>query len=259
MAEQHLGVTIDIHGGGNDLKFPHHENEIAQSVCSHGGTEFARYWVHNGFVEIDSEKMSKSLGNVLLVESIVSRYPGEAVRLALINTRYREPLNWNEQLLEQSKSQLDRLYGALRRMSDVAADPDAAGPSAAFRAAMDDDLNTALAIATLMEAATRANTATTDTDRSAAKAELLAGGAEIGILGQDPDAWFAGGPGIDIDADAVQALVGERTRAREQRDWARADAIRDELARIGRAHRGRTGRNAMAHVTVPTNSPETVH
>lgn len=229
MAEQHLGDTIDIHGGGNDLKFPHHENEIAQSVCSHGGAAFARYWVHNGFVEIDSEKMSKSLGNVLLVENLLQRYPGEAVRLALIKARYREPLNWDDNLVAQAKSQLDRLYGALQRVEDAGTDC-APRASSAFQAAMDDDLNTALAISVLMESATRANTADTEADKAAAKSELLGGGAELGILQQSPAAWFAGDPGGDIDVEKVNALVAEREQARAEKNWARADEIRDELA-----------------------------
>ena len=232
MAERHLGRTIDIHGGGNDLKFPHHENEIAQSVCSHGGEDFARYWVHNGFVEINSEKMSKSLGNVLLVENLLERYPGEAIRMALIRTRYREPLNWDEALVDQAKAQLDRLYGALQRLADVPVDP-AAQPSAAFCAAMDDDLNSALAISTLMESVTRANTVEDPAGQQQAKNELLAGGAELGILQHSPQEWFAGDPGGDIDVSRVEALIADRNRARSERDWARADALRDELAAMG--------------------------
>jgi len=232
MAERHLGETIDIHGGGNDLKFPHHENEIAQSVCSHGGAEFARYWVHNGFVEIASEKMSKSLGNVLLVENLLERYPGEAIRMALIRTRYREPLNWDEALVAEAKAQLDRLYGALQRLEDVTADPEPA-PSAAFCSAMDDDLNSALAIATLMETVTRANTATDPSERRVAKNELVAAGAELGILQSTPEDWFAGDPGGEIDVARVEALIAERNDARAERDWGRADALRDELAEMG--------------------------
>ncbi|TDJ63711.1 MAG: cysteine--tRNA ligase [Proteobacteria bacterium] len=229
MAEQHLGDTIDIHGGGNDLKFPHHENEIAQSVCSHGGTGFARYWVHNGFVEIDSEKMSKSLGNVLLVEDLLQNHAGEAIRLALINSRYREPLHWADGIVEQAKAQLDRLYGALHRLESVnlGAMPRA---SAAFYAAMDDDLNSALAISHLMESVTRANTAHSTAEQIQAKSELLGGGAELGIMQQSPAEWFAGDPSGDIDIEKVNALVAERDIARLQKDWNRADEIRDELA-----------------------------
>ena len=174
MSEQHLGRTIDIHGGGNDLKFPHHENEIAQSTCAHGGEVFARYWVHNGFVEIDQQKMSKSLGNVLLVQNILERHPGEAVRMALIKGRYREPISWSEALVSEAKTQLDRMYGVLRRMEAVSADeqglvhPD-------FAAAMDDDLNSPMAIAVLMELVTRANSTNDETTLAVLKAQLLAG------------------------------------------------------------------------------------
>ncbi len=232
MAEQHLGTTIDIHGGGNDLKFPHHENEIAQSVCSHDGAPFARYWVHNGFVEIDSEKMSKSIGNVLLVENLLQRFPGEAVRMALIQARYREPINWNDDLVDQAKSQLDRMYGALQRLESVT--PSGAPlANAAFYRAMDDDLNTALAISSLMETVTRANTATALDEQMQAKSELLAGGAELGILQQSPSDWFAGRPGQNIDKEQVETLIALRDTARAEKNWSRADDIRDQLAALG--------------------------
>ena len=233
MAEQHLGESIDIHGGGNDLKFPHHENEIAQSVCAHGGRPFARYWVHNGFVEIDSEKMSKSLGNVLLVEDLLADYPGEAIRLALLNARYREPLNWNDDLLAQAKARLDRLYGALQRLEAVEVEiDDAARPAEKFQAAMDDDLNSALAIASLMECAGVANSATDETILRDAKRDLLTAGAELGILQQRPEDWFSG-HSIGVDVERIEAMIAERQAARDEKNWARADAIRDELAAMG--------------------------
>jgi cysteinyl-tRNA synthetase len=188
--------------------------------------------VHNGFVEIDSEKMSKSIGNVLLVQELLKRHRGETIRMALINARYREPLNWDEQLLIQAKAQLDRLYGALERLRDVEI-ADVPAPSAAFCAAMDDDLNSAQAIATLMEAATRANTAVTADEQCAAKSALIGGGAELGILQSDASAWFAPDPGGDLDVGRITHLIEERTRARHERNWARADAIRDELAALG--------------------------
>jgi len=161
MIEQHLGQTIDIHGGGNDLKFPHHENEIAQGTCAHDGALYCRYWVHNGFVEIEHEKMSKSLGNVLLVQNLLQRFPGEAIRLALLKGRYREPISWSEGLIGDAKSQLDRLYGVLRRMREIAP-VGACVPNTGFAAAMDDDLNSPQALAVLMELVTRANVATDD-------------------------------------------------------------------------------------------------
>ncbi len=232
MAERHLGETIDIHGGGNDLKFPHHENEIAQSVCSHDGAPFAKYWVHNGFVEIDSEKMSKSLGNVLLVENLLKRFPGEAIRMALIKTRYREPINWSDMLVEQAKAQLDRMYGALQRLETVEVSAEAKS-SVEFTRAMDDDLNTSLAISNLMESVTRANTVDSLPEQVQDKSELLAGGAELGILQQSPSDWFAVDPGGAIDTEQVEDLIAQREAARAQKNWTRADEIRDELSALG--------------------------
>lgn len=232
MAEQHLGDTIDIHGGGNDLKFPHHENEIAQSVCSHDGAPFARYWVHNGFVEIDKEKMSKSLGNVLLVENLLKDYPGEALRMALIRARYRERLSWSDESVEQAKTQLDRMYGALLRLESVEVGGNPT-PSDDFVIAMDDDLNTALAITTMLDAVNRANTLTTAEDLRRAKSELLGAGNELGILQQSPQQWFASAPSGELDIGKIDALVVEREQARNDKNWQRADEIRDELDEMG--------------------------
>jgi cysteinyl-tRNA synthetase len=232
MIEQHLGTTIDIHGGGNDLKFPHHENEIAQGTCAHDGALYCRYWVHNGFVEIENEKMSKSLGNVLLVQNLLQRFPGEAIRLVLLKGRYREPISWSEALIGEAKSQLDRLYGALRRMRDI----EAVGPcvpNAEFAAAMDDDLNSPQALAVLMELVTRANVARDPAELGALKAALLGGGYELGILQQDPEQWFSYASAGAVDVARVEALIAARTAARAARDWAEADRLRGELAALG--------------------------
>jgi cysteinyl-tRNA synthetase len=232
MSEQHLGRTIDIHGGGNDLKFPHHENEIAQSTCAHGGEVFARYWVHNGFVEIDQQKMSKSLGNVLLVQNILERHPGEAVRMALIKGRYREPISWSEALVSEAKTQLDRLYGVLRRMEAVAADEQApVHPD--FAAAMDDDLNSPMAIAVLMELVTKANSTSDESSLATLKGLLLAGGRELGILQQSPGEWFSSAPNQTVDVEKIEALIAARNDARRNKDFARADQVRDELTALG--------------------------
>jgi len=232
MIEQHLGETIDIHGGGNDLKFPHHENEIAQGTCAHGGTLYCRYWVHNGFVEIESEKMSKSLGNVLLVQNLLQRFPGEAIRLALLKGRYREPISWSEGLIGDAKSQLDRLYGVLRRMRDI--EPvGACEPNAEFAAAMDDDLNSPQALAVLMELVTRANVATDVAELGQLKAALLGGGRELGILQQDPEQWFSHASGGAVDVARIEALVAARTAARAAKNWAEADRLRGELTALG--------------------------
>jgi cysteinyl-tRNA synthetase len=231
MIAAHLGTSIDIHGGGNDLKFPHHENEIAQSRCAHDDAPLARYWVHNGFVEFDAEKMSKSLGNVLLVRDLLTQHAGETLRLALLRAKYREPLSWSDDLLRQAKAELDRLYGALERLY-ADATPEAAAPSAAFIAAMDDDLNTPLALATLMEAAGAANRAEDASLRAHLKGELLAGGRELGLLQQSPAAWFRSGAGA-LDEARVVALVAARDAARAARDFTAADALRAELAALG--------------------------
>jgi cysteinyl-tRNA synthetase len=234
MIEHHLGRTIDIHGGGNDLKFPHHENEIAQSTCAHGGAPLARYWVHNGFVQIDSTKMSKSIGNVLLVRELLKQHNGETLRMALIRAKYREPLNWNDELVEQAKSQLDRMYGTLERLADIQLTEDELRSSAAFNAAMDDDLNTPKAVAVLMEAVTLANRSEDAAERRRCKAELLAGGRELGILQHDPVAWAKGQASVDgADDAAIDALVAERVAARAAKDWKRADEVRDQLQALG--------------------------
>jgi cysteinyl-tRNA synthetase len=234
MIEHHLGQTIDIHGGGNDLKFPHHENEIAQSACAHGGAALARYWVHNGFVQIDSTKMSKSIGNVLLVRELLEKHNGETLRMALIRAKYREPLNWNDELVEQAKSQLDRMYGTLERLADIALADDEMVSSEAFTAAMDDDLNTPKAVAVLMEAVTLANRSDDLAERKRCKAELLAGGRELGILQQDPVAWAKGAASAGgADDAAIDALVAERVAARAAKDWRRADEVRDQLVALG--------------------------
>lgn len=234
MIERHLGVTVDIHGGGNDLKFPHHENEIAQSCCAHAGAPLGRYWVHNGFVELGAEKMSKSLGNVMLVRALLERFPGEAIRLALIRSKYREPLNWSDDVVQQAKAQLDRLYGALERLAPLAGDTDdSARPSAAFIAAMDDDLNTPKAVSVLMEAVSAANRAEDPAECRRLRGELLAGGRELGILNLTPAVWFKTTAGADVDVSAIDALVAARVAARAARDWQAADAIRAQLQAMG--------------------------
>jgi cysteinyl-tRNA synthetase len=233
MIEKHLGETIDIHAGGIDLQFPHHENEIAQSTCAHGGKLFSRFWLHNGFVNIDKEKMSKSIGNVLLVHDLIAQAPGEAIRLALLNGHYRQPLDWTGEGLEQAKRMLDRLYGALRTLGDVEPASNDAVPDE-FMAAMLDDLNTPKALAVLFDLARQANVATDAAEKARLKAALLGSGALIGLLEQDPESWFAGG-GVTphIDTSEIEALIAARADARKARDFKESDRIRDELASRG--------------------------
>ncbi len=228
MIEQALGLPIDIHGGGVDLIFPHHENEMAQGLCASHATEYARYWVHNGFLNFGDEKMSKSLGNVALAHDLVKQVPGEALRWALLVGHYRAPLEWTGDLIEQSRRSLDRLYGALRRAQDVAAA--ATQPSARFLAAIEDDLNTPQAMAELFALASELETGDAAA-RARAKGELLAGGGLLGVLQADPEAWFQGGADAGLKG-RIDALIAERVTARQAKDFARADAIRAELTAL---------------------------
>jgi len=230
MIEQTLGLPIDIHGGGNDLIFPHHENERAQGICAGGRPgNYANYWLHNGFLNMGSEKMSKSLGNVELVHSLVARWPPEALRWALLASHYRQPLAWSDEVVAAAKSALDTLYGALRRAADVT--PSTNEPSPDFLAALDDDLNTPRANAEMFALAKRLEGGT-DAKRALAKGQLLAGGVLTGFLIADPQAWFHGGADPALTAH-VDALIAERAQARKTKDWTRADAIRDEISSLG--------------------------
>ena len=234
MAEKHLGDTIDIHAGGQDLIFPHHENEMAQSTCAHDGVPFARYWLHNGFLSIDQEKMSKSLGNVLLVHELIKSVPGEVIRLALLSAHYRQPLDWSDETLASARKMLDRLYGAVRGIDVPVALIEAAEPPEVLVAALEDDLNTPRAMAAFFELARELNKATTDKERLDLAARMYAGGRLMGFLTMDPDEWFAGAAsGGDYTAEAIETLLEERRTARGAKDFARADAIRDELAAGG--------------------------
>ena len=225
MAKAMLGETIDIHAGGIDLIFPHHENEIAQSECAHG-KPMARYWLHNGFLDIDSEKMSKSLGNVKLVHDLLKSFNGETLRLALLSAHYRGPLDWTQQLLEDSKSRLDRLYNTLRMM-DVEADD--VEPPEAVVAALSDDLNTPQALAEISAIDKEANKAD-PFHWPRLKGQLIAAGRLLGLLQQDPEAWARGDAS---DAQRIDALVAARVAARKAKDFAEADRIRKELAAEG--------------------------
>ncbi len=233
MSAAHLGRTIDIHAGGQDLVFPHHENELAQSTCVHDGEPFARFWVHNGFLSIDSTKMSKSLGNVLLVHDLIKTIPGEVIRLALLNAHYRQPLNWTDDSLDDARHKLDRLYGAIRGIEVDAAMRSSAEPPAAVIAALEDDLNTPRALAEMFDIAKTLNKTDDVAARQKLAAELLVAGDLVGLMQQDPEAWFAGSGAGELDADEIESLLAQREKARSDRDFATADAIRDQLANAG--------------------------
>jgi cysteinyl-tRNA synthetase len=233
MAEAHLGATIDIHGGGVDLVFPHHENEVAQSTCVHGGARYARFWMHNGLVQVDGEKMSKSLGNVKLVRDLLAAHGGETVRLALLTAHYRQPLDWTEQLVAETRQKLDRMYGALRDAGVTGAlggeAPPAQAPPAVV-AALEDDLNTPEAVAELFGIVRAANRAADAAAKRALAESLRAGASLLGLLAQDPATWFA--PGGSDDAE-IDSLVKQRDACRRQRNFAEADRIRRELTERG--------------------------
>ena len=236
MIEANLGLPIDIHGGGIDLVFPHHENEIAQGVCAHGHAhgaaahaEYARYWMHNGFLTVDAEKMSKSIGNVLLLHDLVQTMPGEVVRWALLSAHYRQPLDWNQALLDQSRKSLDRLYGALHRAAAVEASTGA--PPAEFLNAIEDDLNTPGAMAALFGLSSEIERGMTAGDHAAvahAKGQLVAAAALLGVLQSAPAAWLEGDVSETLRAE-VEALLEQRAAARAARNWPEADRIRDRL------------------------------
>jgi cysteinyl-tRNA synthetase len=231
MVEAHLGVTIDIHGGGLDLKFPHHENEIAQSVCAHDGAALARFWLHNGFLDVEREKMSKSLGNVILVRDLLRSAPGEAIRYALLSAHYRKPLDWSEAALQRAKHALDRLYLTL---SDLPGpdEPGAAMPESLV-AALEDDLNTPKAFAELLALARAANASDDHAERRELKGRLLAGARLLGLLQQDPQIWLKTTGRAEIDEAEVERLIELRAAARKAKDFEEADRIRDQLAAEG--------------------------
>jgi cysteinyl-tRNA synthetase len=209
MIERHLGQTIDIHGGGLDLIFPHHENEIAQSRSAHGGSPLARYWVHNGFVDMGAEKMSKSLGNIITVGDLLEQgHRGETLRLALLSAHYRQPLPWTESLVAQAKSTLDRLYR-------IAGQAEPGEPDGGVVEALGDDLNTPLAVARLMALEE--------------PAAIRSSAALLGLLQSSAEEWFQAGG----DADAIETRIAERAQAKQRRDFAAADRIRDELKAEG--------------------------
>lgn len=228
MIERHLGETIDIHGGGRDLIFPHHENEVAQSCCAHDGKTFVRYWMHNGYININGEKMAKSAGNFRTVRELLDHFPGEVLRFTLLNAHYRSELDFSLETLQQAKGGLDTLYGFLREASAVAVVEVDISDSVFMRALL-DDVNTPLAISELYQWAKQLGR-DAQADKSLAKSSLLAAGKILGLLQSDPDAWFQGG---NDDSADIEALVEARNNAKRNKEFARADEIRAELLARG--------------------------
>lgn len=241
MAREHLGETIDIHGGGRDLIFPHHENEIAQSRCAHGAP-LARYWMHNGMIRVNKSKMARSRGNFLTIRELRDRVPGEVLRLALLSARYRDPLDWSDELLAASRQRLDRLYRVLLDCAPVGSLM--AEPAEELVAALEDDLNTPAALSALAGQARRLRAG--HAEPNAGAASLKAGGYLLGILQIDPKEWFtavssgpatAGDGGTDETDDGgpelsvaeIETRIGERAGARAGGDYAAADRIREAL------------------------------
>ncbi|CAN7198141.1 cysteine--tRNA ligase [Phenylobacterium sp. LjRoot219] len=246
MIEQVLGLPIDIHGGGIDLVFPHHENEMAQGCCADHVDTYARWWLHNGFLNMGEEKMSKSLGNVALAHELIGSYPGEAIRWALLAGHYRAPLEWTGDLIEQAKRSLDRLYGVLQDVARTVRDRAVQLPAivdwqvqdqlraSGLLAALDDDLNTPAAFSALFALGNGVRAALMAEQWSAValqRAALLEGANLMGFLCADPDAWFQGGADDDLKVK-VEALIAARADARAAKDWPQADRIRDELAQL---------------------------
>ncbi len=235
MIHEHLGLEIDIHGGGRDLIFPHHENEIAQSCCAYGGG-FVRYWMHNAYIDIDGEKMSKSLGNFKTIRELLSLYRGEVLRLALLSAHYRSALNFSKELLDQSENILNGLYNALRKVEGVAAiEPESEQlKSEAWYAALCDDLNTPLAISELHQLVGELNK-TAEADQPRMKGRVLACASLLGILQIAPTEWLTAthGDHEGMSNAEIDLLVAQRTDAKNARDFATADALRATLTEAG--------------------------
>jgi len=233
MSEAHLGETIDIHAGGNDLMFPHHENEIAQSTCAHGGKIFARYWLHNGMLSIEGRKMSKSLGNTFKLHELLEQYHPELLRYMLMKAHYRQPLDWSASAVDQARRTLDGWYTTLRDLGGAQSREHSELPEE-FLTALMDDLNTPEALAVLSRLADAARKAETPETRAQTVDALLAAGKFLGLLQVDPEAWFQGATQDSaLDEAQVQQLVDARQAAKKAKNFAEADRLRAELLDLG--------------------------
>ena len=232
MIEKHLGDTIDIHGGGQDLIFPHHENEIAQSCCAHDGKPFANYWLHNGFINIEGEKMSKSLGNFRMVNDLLDQYPGEVLRYVILSAHYRSEQNFGRDLLDSAQRSLDSLYGYLRGQPTVT--PNVRKESAGYTALL-DDLNTPVAISELYRLAKEMHGAEGEA-KAQLHSELMGLASLMGLLQQHPEQWFKQARGVDTDSISeadIEAAIAKRQQAKADKDYAGADQVREDLLAQG--------------------------
>ncbi len=234
MAQEHLGLPFDIHGGGADLKFPHHENEIAQSCCTAHGDEndlasFAKYWVHNGFVTVEGEKMSKSLGNVTLAHDLISHHKGETLRLNLLSAHYRQPLDWTAESIEHAKNTMEGIYQNLREIEDIEISEDLPPVPEKFMKALCDDLNTPKAISELVALAKKAANDKTPESKGA----FMAAAKLLNVAQEEPSRWLGYGKGNLRERELINALVEERSIARLRKNFKRSDQIRDELLEMG--------------------------
>lgn len=232
MSSKLLGDSFDIHGGGSDLIFPHHENECAQSLCAHPHSKFAQYWVHSGMLMVDGVKMSKSLGNFYTIDQVLEKAPAEALRLLFLTTHYHQPFNFTFEGLAKAKATLDKFYNALLRVKDVPAAEEAADERVV--AALADDLNTPLALTYLHEITNALNKAETENEQARLKGRLLAAAGLLGLLWQNPENWFKSGiANGGLDAASIEAKIAERVAAKKNKDYALADKIRNELKEQG--------------------------
>jgi cysteinyl-tRNA synthetase len=233
MIKKYLGVTIDIHAGGQDLVFPHHENEIAQSTCANDGEIFARYWLHNGFLSINNEKMSKSLGNISLVRDLLKDYPGEVIRLALLSAHYRQPLEWSDDTLESAKKMLDRIYGSIRDVEIKKSHKNKIDIPISVMNALFDDMNTPKALAEIFDLVKALNKEINENKKSEIASQILASGQFMGLLKFDPKMWFSDIKKTSITENEIEELINARELARSQKNFEEADLIRAKLEEKG--------------------------
>jgi len=229
MAKKYLGETLDIHGGGSDLIFPHHENECAQSICSHKGKPFANFWVHHGMIDFNNTKMSKSEGNLLLIRDLLKEIPGEVVRMALISTHYRKPINWSNDLIKDSKKKLDRLYGAIRKI-DIFQNTE---PSNEVLLALADDLNTPKALSALFKIVKLINNSEDPVERDKYASTLMASASLLGLMTMNADEWFKTTPNGVLTREEIEHLITQRERARKSKNFSESDRIRNDLLQKG--------------------------